>query len=84
VFPMWRRHLRAQSSGQRRRTVAEEKPMFPFNSPELQLELARLHAADVRREVAAARHGRSGSAGRHARPGRRARASRHAPAAAAG
>ena len=59
--------------------------MFPFNSPEFELELARQHAADVRRKVAAARLGRSGSAeGRHARPGRRARAPHHAPAAAAG
>jgi hypothetical protein len=59
--------------------------MFPFNSPEFELELARQHAADVRRKVAAARLGRSGSpAGRRGWPGRRARAPQHAPAAAAG
>jgi hypothetical protein len=58
--------------------------MFPFNSPEFELNLARQRAADLRREAEAYRFGRSASAGRHTRSARRARAPHQAPAAAAG
>jgi hypothetical protein len=58
--------------------------MFPFNSPEFELDLAHQRAADLRREAAAYRFGRSASAGRRTRAGRRARAPHHAPATTTG
>jgi hypothetical protein len=53
----------------------KEKPMFPYNNPEFQLDLAHERAAEFRRQAAAYRLGRTASsAGRHGRSGRRARA----------
>jgi hypothetical protein len=48
--------------------------MFPYNNPEFQLDLAHERAAELHRQAAASRLGRSlSSTGRHARSGRRSR-----------
>jgi hypothetical protein len=48
--------------------------MFPYSNPDFQLDLANQRAAELRRQAAAHRLGRSlSSAGRHARSGRRSR-----------
>ena len=48
--------------------------MFPYNNPEIQLDLAHERAAEFQRQAAAYRLGRSGDVGRSARPVRRRRA----------
>jgi hypothetical protein len=47
--------------------------MFPFNDPQIQLDLHHQHAAELRREAAARRFGRSAEQVRHRLFGRRPR-----------